>query len=209
MREGSLTLMTCYLYSKSLNGLQTVFNGAHARERERELLYHDACGGTGRGWISQGIESYGRGHGARETCALHTAKLSSDTLVDFWSAVGEETRFSLLRIKEEDFMERLMFRKRKNGSFCNNLQKWANYIRYCYWRPATLFDYGSGHADPVAALNLGVVYDTTVDDYLNFLSALNYTSKYTQLSIKTVLTVILDLNHQQLASMDALDAVGS
>jgi len=87
-----------------------VFDGARARERERELLYPDACGGGGRGWISQGIVSYGRGHGTRETCALHTARLSCDTLVDFWSALGEETRQSLLRMKEEDFIERLMYR---------------------------------------------------------------------------------------------------
>lgn len=53
---------------------------------------------------------YGRGHGTRETCALHTARLSCDTLVDFWSALGEETRQSLLRMKEEDFIERLMYR---------------------------------------------------------------------------------------------------
>jgi hypothetical protein len=43
-------------------------------------------------------------------CALHTAHLSCDTLVDFWSALGEETRSSLLRMKEEDFIEKLMYR---------------------------------------------------------------------------------------------------
>ena len=75
-----------------------VFDSARARERERELLYPDACGGGGRGWISQGMVGYGRGHGTRETCALHTARLSCDTLVDFWSALGEETRQSLLRM---------------------------------------------------------------------------------------------------------------
>ncbi|KAE8711134.1 hypothetical protein F3Y22_tig00110303pilonHSYRG00302 [Hibiscus syriacus] len=57
-------------------------------------------GGGGRGWISQGISSCGRGIGTRETCALHTARLSCDTLVDFWSALGEETRRSLLRMKK-------------------------------------------------------------------------------------------------------------
>ncbi|OAY43104.1 uncharacterized protein LOC110620361 isoform X2 [Manihot esculenta] len=110
IRDGSLTLLNCYLYSKSLKDLQNVFDSARARERERELLYPDACGGGGRGWISQGMASYGRGHGTRETCALHTARLSCDTLVDFWSALGEETRQSLLRMKEEDFIERLMYR---------------------------------------------------------------------------------------------------
>lgn len=42
--------------------------------------------------------------------------------------------------------------------------------------PATPFDYGAGHVDPVAALDPGLVYDATVDDYLHFLCALNYTS---------------------------------
>ncbi|XP_020211240.1 uncharacterized protein LOC109796045 [Cajanus cajan] len=125
-RDGSLTLMTCYLYSKSLKGLQIVFDGARARERERELLYPDACGGGGRGWISQGIVSYGRGHGTRETCALHTARLSCDTLVDFWSALGEETRLSLLRMKEEDFIERLMYRF-DSKRFCRDCRR--NVIR--------------------------------------------------------------------------------
>ncbi|XP_027350760.1 uncharacterized protein LOC113861874 [Abrus precatorius] len=125
-RDGSLTLMNCYLYSKSLKGLQIVFDGARARERERELLYPDACGGGGRGWISQGVVSYGRGHGTRETCALHTARLSCDTLVDFWSALGEETRLSLLRMKEEDFIERLMYRF-DSKRFCRDCRR--NVIR--------------------------------------------------------------------------------
>ncbi|KAF8398531.1 hypothetical protein HHK36_017461 [Tetracentron sinense] len=107
-RDGILTLLDCFLDAKSLKALQNVFDSARARERERELLYPDACGGGGRGWISQGMLSYGRGHGTRETCALHTARLSCDTLVDFWSALGDETRQSLLRMKEEDFIERLM-----------------------------------------------------------------------------------------------------
>ncbi|XP_048321852.2 uncharacterized protein LOC107432317 [Ziziphus jujuba] len=125
-RDGSLTLMDCYLYSKSLKGLQNVFDSARARERERELLYPDACGGGGRGWISQGMASYGRGHGTRETCALHTARLSCDTLVDFWSALGEETRQSLLRMKEEDFIERLMYRF-DSKRFCRDCRR--NVIR--------------------------------------------------------------------------------
>ncbi|GAV63978.1 hypothetical protein CFOL_v3_07496 [Cephalotus follicularis] len=125
-RDGSLTLLDCYLYSKSLKGLQNVFDSARARERERELLYPDACGGGGRGWISQGIASYGRGHGTRETCALHTARLSCDTLVDFWSALGEETRQSLLRMKEEDFIERLMYRF-DSKRFCRDCRR--NVIR--------------------------------------------------------------------------------
>ncbi|XP_077236280.1 uncharacterized protein LOC143877870 isoform X2 [Tasmannia lanceolata] len=109
-RDGILTLLDCFLDGQSLKALQNVFDSARARERERELLYPDACGGGGRGWISQGMANYGRGHGTRETCALHTARLSCDTLVDFWSALGDETRHSLLRMKEEDFIERLMYR---------------------------------------------------------------------------------------------------
>ncbi|XP_042494143.1 uncharacterized protein LOC122073612 isoform X2 [Macadamia integrifolia] len=109
-RDGLLTLLDCFLSAKSLKAIQNVFDSARARERERELLYPDACGGGGRGWISQGAASYGRGHGIRETCALHTARLSCDTLVDFWSALGDDTRRSLLRMKEEDFIERLMYR---------------------------------------------------------------------------------------------------
>ncbi|KAL7613539.1 hypothetical protein Lser_V15G06482 [Lactuca serriola] len=125
-RDGTLTLLDCYLYSKSLKGLQNVFGSARARERERELLYPDACGGGGRGWISQGMVGYGRGHGTRETCALHTARLSVDTLVDFWSALGEETGHSLLKMKEEDFMERLMYRF-DSKRFCRDCRK--NVIR--------------------------------------------------------------------------------
>ncbi|KAL1820974.1 uncharacterized protein LOC108218631 [Daucus carota subsp. sativus] len=125
-RDGTLTLLDCYLYSKSLKGLQIVFDSARARERERELLYPDACGGGGRGWISQAMTSYGRGHGTRETCALHTARLSVDTLVDFWSALGDETRQSLLRMKEEDFIERLMYRF-DSKRFCRDCRR--NVIR--------------------------------------------------------------------------------
>lgn len=41
---------------------------------------------------------------------------------------------------------------------------------------ATAFDFGAGHVDPVAAFDPGLVYNTTIDEYLNFLCALNYTS---------------------------------
>ncbi|KAI5439388.1 hypothetical protein KIW84_024967 [Lathyrus oleraceus] len=43
-------------------------------------------------------------------------------------------------------------------------------------KPATPFDFGAGHVDPVSALNPGLVYDLTVDDYLSFLCALNYSA---------------------------------
>lgn len=77
------------------------------RERERELLYPDACGGDGRVWISQG---YGKGYGTRDSCALHTTWLSCETLVDFWSALEDESRLSLFTMKEEDFIDRLTSR---------------------------------------------------------------------------------------------------
>ncbi|WOK93206.1 hypothetical protein Cni_G01900 [Canna indica] len=125
-KHGALTVLDCFICSKSLKTLQNVFDSARGREHERELLYPDACGGGGRGWISQGMANYGRGHGTRETCALHTARLSCDTLVDFWSALGEETRSSLLRMKEEDFIERLMHRF-DSKRFCRDCRR--NVIR--------------------------------------------------------------------------------
>ncbi|KAL6642584.1 hypothetical protein ACP70R_020765 [Stipagrostis hirtigluma subsp. patula] len=125
-KDGILTLLDCFINAKSLHILQNVFDNARARERDREMLYPDACGGAGRGWISPVIPNYGRGHGTRDTCALHTARLSCDTLVDFWSALGEETRSSLLRMKEEDFIERLMHRF-DSKRFCRDCRR--NVIR--------------------------------------------------------------------------------
>ncbi|KQJ96180.1 uncharacterized protein LOC100845501 [Brachypodium distachyon] len=125
-KDGILTLLDCFINAKSLHVLQNVFDNARAREREREMLYPDACGGEGRGWISPAIANYGRGHGTRDTCALHTARLSCDTLVDFWSALGDEARSSLLRMKEEDFIERLMHRF-DSKRFCRDCRK--NVIR--------------------------------------------------------------------------------
>ncbi|GJN08549.1 hypothetical protein PR202_ga26483 [Eleusine coracana subsp. coracana] len=125
-KDGTLTLLDCFVKAKSLQVLQNVFDNARAREREREMLYPDACGACGRGWISQGMASYSRGHGTREVCALHTARLSCDTLVDFWSALGEETRSSLLRMKEEDFIEKLMYRF-DSKRFCRDCRR--NVIR--------------------------------------------------------------------------------
>ncbi|CAL9086616.1 unnamed protein product [Musa acuminata var. zebrina] len=42
-------------------------------------------------------------------------------------------------------------------------------------RAATPFDFGAGHVDPPKALDPGLVYDLTTEDYLDFLCALNYT----------------------------------
>ncbi|KAJ3685507.1 hypothetical protein LUZ61_014671 [Rhynchospora tenuis] len=41
---------------------------------------------------------------------------------------------------------------------------------------ATPFDIGAGHVDPPSAVDPGLVYDLTSEDYLDFLCALNYTS---------------------------------
>ncbi|XP_076928694.1 subtilisin-like protease SBT1.7 [Bidens hawaiensis] len=43
-------------------------------------------------------------------------------------------------------------------------------------KPATPFDLGAGHVDPVSALDPGLVYNASSDDYLSFLCALNYSS---------------------------------
>ncbi|KAI4341282.1 hypothetical protein MLD38_026022 [Melastoma candidum] len=125
--DGSLTLLESYSSSKSFDTLRAVFDSARARERQRVLLYPDACGGEGgRGWISQGTTTNGRGHGTREACAIHTARLSRDTLLDFWTALGEEARQTLLRMKEEDFIERLIHRF-DSKRFCRDCRK--NVIR--------------------------------------------------------------------------------
>lgn len=42
--------------------------------------------------------------------------------------------------------------------------------------PATPFDFGAGHVDPVAAIDPGLVYDASVEDYFSFLCALNYSA---------------------------------
>ncbi|KAI3726633.1 hypothetical protein L1987_66432 [Smallanthus sonchifolius] len=47
-------------------------------------------------------------------------------------------------------------------------------------KPATPFDLGAGHVDPVSVLDPGLVYDATTDDYLSFLCALNYSSTLIQ-----------------------------
>lgn len=42
--------------------------------------------------------------------------------------------------------------------------------------PSTPFDCGAGHVDPIKALDPGLVYDIGIDDYLEFLCALKYSS---------------------------------
>ncbi|PWA58471.1 subtilase family protein [Artemisia annua] len=50
--------------------------------------------------------------------------------------------------------------------------------------PSTPFDHGAGHVDPVSAVNPGLIYDITADDYFDFLCALNYTASQIQLVTK-------------------------
>lgn len=87
-----------------------MFDFGRSRERERELLYPNACGEGKRGWISQGVASNGKGNVVRETCAFHTAKISCETLVDYWSGLNDESRQSLLQMEEEDFVAKLTYR---------------------------------------------------------------------------------------------------
>ncbi|XP_057449588.1 subtilisin-like protease SBT1.7 [Lotus japonicus] len=51
-------------------------------------------------------------------------------------------------------------------------------------KPGTPFDFGAGHVDPVPALNPGLIYDLTVDDYLNFLCSIDYTPEMIELIAK-------------------------
>ncbi|KAG5545864.1 hypothetical protein RHGRI_018129 [Rhododendron griersonianum] len=50
-----------------------------------------------------------------------------------------------------------------------------------YYSPATPFNYGAGHVQPNRAMDPGLVYDLTPDDYLKFLCALGYNE--TQISM--------------------------
>ncbi|CAE6249043.1 unnamed protein product [Arabidopsis arenosa] len=43
---------------------------------------------------------------------------------------------------------------------------------------STEFAYGSGHVDPIAAINPGLVYELTKADHITFLCGLNYSSDH-------------------------------
>nr|XP_010906269.1 subtilisin-like protease SBT1.7 [Elaeis guineensis] len=45
-------------------------------------------------------------------------------------------------------------------------------------KAATPFDYGAGHVDPPRAVDPGLIYDLTTEDYIDFLCALKYTSRH-------------------------------
>ncbi|XP_065880751.1 subtilisin-like protease SBT1.7 [Euphorbia lathyris] len=51
-------------------------------------------------------------------------------------------------------------------------------------QPATPFDYGAGHVNPVTALDPGLVYDATVEDYVGFLCASDYSASQIKIITK-------------------------
>ncbi|WOH07210.1 hypothetical protein DCAR_0626639 [Daucus carota subsp. sativus] len=112
-RDGALTLLDGYLFSTSLKGIQNVFDNARKRERERKLNNPNACGVGGRRW---------KGPGTREACAVHNARIPLERMVGFWSSLGKESRQSLLKMKEEDFIERLVHRFDRK-KFCKDCRK--------------------------------------------------------------------------------------
>ncbi|GER30234.1 subtilase family protein [Striga asiatica] len=51
--------------------------------------------------------------------------------------------------------------------------------------PSTPFAHGSGHVNPVRALDPGLIYDLTTRDYLHFLCAISYTSSQIKSIVRT------------------------
>ncbi|XP_058113372.1 subtilisin-like protease SBT5.3 [Magnolia sinica] len=71
---------------------------------------------------------------------------------------------------------------------------------------ATTFSYGSGHIWPNRAMDPGLVYDLTTDDYVHFLCALGYNATqiamftdYSYSCHPTKMSSILDLNYPSIA----------
>ncbi|KAF5778848.1 putative cucumisin [Helianthus annuus] len=82
-------------------------------------------------------------------------------------------------------------------------------------KPSTPFDHGAGHVDPVSAVNPGLVYDLTADDYFDFLCALNYTPAQIQVVTKRNTTCdttksysIGNLNYPSFAVVVSSDSTG-
>lgn len=63
-------------------------------------------------------------------------------------------------------------------------------------KASTPFDHGAGHVDPVAALDPGLIYDLTAEDYIDFLCALNYTSNQITALTKKTLTCSTSKTHR-------------
>lgn len=84
-------------------------------------------------------------------------------------------------------------------------------------KASTPFDHGAGHVDPVSALNPGLVYDLTADDYLGFLCALNYTESQINSLARRKFTCdsnkkysVTDLNYPSFAvNIDTTQSSGS
>lgn len=73
-------------------------------------------------------------------------------------------------------------------------------------KPSTPFDYGAGHVNPVSALDPGLVYDATVDNYIDFLCAIRYSSSMIKIITKQDYTCkadteysVADLNYPSFA----------
>lgn len=77
-----------------------MFRGNWRRERERESLHPIACGGGGRGGVGgKPLKSN------KESCGLHTARVSCSSLLNFWSALGPNARMGLLAMEEAKFLD--------------------------------------------------------------------------------------------------------
>ncbi|KAI3713025.1 hypothetical protein L1987_71595 [Smallanthus sonchifolius] len=81
--------------------------------------------------------------------------------------------------------------------------------------PSTPFDHGAGHVDPVSAVDPGLVYDISADDYFDFLCALNYTAAQIQVVTKRSTTCdptktysVSNLNYPSFAVVVTSDSTG-
>ena len=72
----------------------TTFAESKARERERELQFMagDICGS---GWVKR--------KGGESMCALHTAPVPLEALLEFWEGLPPEHCTALFRLRDEDF----------------------------------------------------------------------------------------------------------